>query len=210
MSDFWTGEALAGAARISPFVPAALGAFTPWGRQARGPAAEAPMPTDDEDDGQVIDPSAIHAQGFAEGHAEGLRMLERAILDERAAVTALADSLAALRPEPAGPLAALLAETVERLVRQVVGEVEVDRARLLERASAAAELIADDAAPARMRLHPDDVERLAGTALPVELIADPAIAPGAVLVEGEQGWIEDGPAAALERLRHVLNQMGVA
>lgn len=208
MSEQW-----AQAARISSFVPPAPGGFTAWGRVPQATTsmsdtifAAGPVVEDDA----VVDPAAIHDAAFAAGFDEGMALLEKAILAERAAVTALADTLETLRPEPAGPLAELLARTVERLVRQVVGEVEIDSARLLERARGAAELIADETAPARMRVHPDDHDRLAGADLPVELVADAGIAPGAVSVEGALGWIEDGPAAALERLGHALDRMGIA
>jgi len=210
MSELW-----AQAARISSFVPPAPGGFTAWGRVPQAAAAALPAdtiyaPAPMVEDDAVVDPAAIHDAAFAAGFDEGMALLEQAILAERAAVTALADTLETLRPEPAGPLAELLARTVERLVRQVVGEVAIDTARLLERARGAAELIADETAPARMRVHPDDHDRLAGADLPVELVADPAIAPGAVSVEGALGWIEDGPAAALERLGHALDRMGIA
>ncbi|WP_083672112.1 hypothetical protein [Sphingomonas montana] len=206
MSDPWSTGTVA---RIGSLVAPAPGGFTAWGRvPSLAPVAGEPFLDDVEDDA-VIDPAAIHDAAFAAGYDAGTALLERAILAEREAVTALAASLAALHPEPAGPLAELLARTVERLVRQVVGEVTIDPDRLLERARGAAELIAEETAPARMRVHPDDHDRLAGADLPVELVADPAIAPGAVSVEGALGWIEDGPAAALERLRHALDRMGV-
>ena len=216
MSELWSADTGAQAARIASFVPPAQGGFTAWGR-VPAPAPAGPDAGPDTgflagpvvEDDAVIDPAAIHDAAFAAGYDEGLALLERAILAERAAVTTLAASLDTLRPEPAGPLAELLARTVDRLVRQVVGEVAIDSARLLERARGAAALIADETAPARMRVHPDDHDRLAGADLPVELVADPAIAPGAVSVEGALGWIEDGPAAALERLGHALDRMGI-
>lgn len=215
MSELWQDMG-AQAARVSSLVAPPPATFTAWGRvpglAAFGKQApdELAMLGSDLEEDAIIDPAAIHDQAFAAGHAEGLAMLERAILDERASVARLAESLEALRAEPAGPLAALLARTVDRLVRQVVGEVAIDEDRLLERAQAAAELIVDETAPVRMRVHPADHERLTGAALPVELVPDATIAPGAVSVEGADGWIEDGPAAALDRLAHLLDRMGVA
>lgn len=217
LSELWQ-DIGAQASRVSSLVAPPMATFTAWGR-VPGLASFAPqthaadelaMLGSDLEEDAIIDPAAIHDQAFAAGHAEGLAMLERAILDERASVARLAESLEALRAEPAGPLAALLARTVDRLVRQVVGEVAIDGDRLLERARAAAELIVDETAPVRMRVHPADHERLAGAALPVELVPDATIAPGAVSVEGTDGWIEDGPAAALDRLAHLLDRMGVA
>ena len=103
----------------------------------------------------------------------------------------------------------MLAETVERLVRQIVGEVTLDGTLLLGRAEAAAALIAEEAGPKRMRLHPDDCARLSGVAMPVELVVDPSLAPGSVLLETNEGWIEDGPQVGLEKLRVALDRMGL-
>jgi flagellar assembly protein FliH len=205
MSDFWTQDRIAGAQPISTLSLPPLGAFTPWGNLGRAVSENGFAPAEPT---AALDPDAIRDEAFAEGFAEGAGMLEQAILDERAAVTALAESLECLRPEPPGPLAALLAETVERLVRQIVGEVEIDRERLLTRAHAAAEVIAEENAPARMRVHPADLDRLRMAELQVELVGDPDVAAGTVLVECDQGWIEDGPGVALDRLRDALDRMG--
>lgn len=155
------------------------------------------------------DVAAIEADAFAAGFSEGRRTAELEVADERAAVLRLAETLQALRPEPHQELGLLLAETVERLVRQIVGEVTLDQDIILRRATAAAELIAEEATPARMRLSPEDHTRLQDAALPVEMIADPALPAGMVLVETGEGWIEDGPEVGLEKLRIALDKMGV-
>ena len=113
-----------------------------------------------------------------------------------------------LKPEPTGALAMLLAETVDRLVRQVVGEVEIDGMTLLARAREAAELIGKDTEPSQLRCHPDDAALLEAAALDIELVADPALERGALVLETGHGWIEDGPAVRLDRLRAALDRMG--
>ncbi|HWW64297.1 MAG TPA: FliH/SctL family protein [Sphingomonadaceae bacterium] len=206
MSDLWNRASAVAAARISPFIRSPEEqVFTPWSAAAR--LCDVATASDEEDtaEPEVHD---VLAQAYSDGFNEGRRVAEKEYAAERDAVARLAETLQALEPEPSGALAALLAETVERLVRQIVGEVAIDGEILLERAANAAALIAEEASPARMRLHPDDLARLDGADLPVEKVADPALAPGTVLLETGEGWIEDGPAAGLEKLRIALDRMG--
>lgn len=209
MSDLWSRASVAAAARISAHgKPPEEQVFTPWSSAYRADLldreADAPAPTTIE---QVDD---VRAAAFAEGFEQGRRATEEALTGEREALARLAAALEVLQPEAPHDLAAMLAETVERLVRQIVGEVSLDGDLLLQRASAVAALIAEDATPSRMRLHPDDHARLEGAALPVERVADPQLAPGTVLLEVGDGWIEDGPEVGLEKLRIALDRMGIA
>lgn len=209
MSDLWTRASAAAAARISSLSkpPEAL-TFTPWSSNWKAGRAG-----DAGDSGpigaSVIDPANIENSAYAQGYDEGRRVSEEELAEERAALNALAESLHALQPEPPLELAALLAETVERLVRQIVGEVSLDGNLLLERVNRAAALVAEEATPTRMRLHPDDLERIKDAELPVALIADPSLGQGMVLLETGEGWIEDGPEVGLEKLRIALDKMGV-
>ena len=66
---------------------------------------------------------------------------------------------------------------------------------------------ADEALPARLRLHPEDIARLEGLAAPLEIFPDPALKPGTVVAETAQGLVEDGAAVRLERLRAQLDAM---
>jgi flagellar assembly protein FliH len=158
---------------------------------------------------EFLDPEMIRVQAYADGLAEGRRTVEAEVAAERDAVARLAEVLENLRPEPPRELGMLLSETVKRLVRQIVGEVEIDGEKLLERAHAAAEIIADETGPVRMRLHPEDFERLQGARLDVDMISDSHLAPGTILLETGDGWIEDGPQVRLDKLRAALDQLGV-
>ena len=157
----------------------------------------------------MIDPEAIALDGFARGFEEGRRTLEAQIADERVSLHRLAGALETVQPQPPAALATLIGETVGFLVRQIVGEVAVDADLLRRRATAAAALVAEEARPARMRLNPADLDRLAGAELGLALVADPALAPGSVVVESRDGWIEDGPEVALERLQAQLAALAV-
>ena len=146
-------------------------------------------------------------RAYALGMEEGRRAAEEAFAAERDALIRLAEALPALTPEPANALALLLAETVDRLVRQIVGEVEVDATLLLTRANAAAQLIGKEVEPSKLRLHPDDIVHLESAGLNVALEADPSLSRGSIVLETGHGWIEDGPAVRLDRLRAELDKM---
>ena len=202
MSNLWRGDRAAAAAAVGSFVlsgAAVAPAFTPWGSDAGEAAPPAPAPE--------LDREAIEAEAFAVGFDEGRRIAEEEFAAERDALARLASGLGALRPEPSNALGLLLAETVERLVRQIVGEVAIDPALLLARAEAAAALVADETAPSKLRVHPADVPLLDRGRLPVAVVADGGLARGTLLLETASGWIEDGPEVRLERLRAELAKL---
>jgi flagellar assembly protein FliH len=149
-------------------------------------------------------------QAYARGIEDGRRTAEIDFAEERDAIRRLTGALPNLRPESTLPLAMLLAETVDRLVREIVGEVEIDGLRLLSRAKAAAALIGEATQPARLRVNPQDAALLADAQLEVAIEADPHLPRGAVLLETAEGWVEDGPAVRLERLRAELDKVAAA
>lgn len=154
------------------------------------------------------DAEALIAQGYADGLTEGRRLALIELEEERAAVVRLMSELEALKPQDSDGLAALLATTVKRLVSQIVGEVEINPDTLAERAQAVAAMIAEETAPKRLRLHPTDVVRLAGAKLPIEVVGDPMLAPGTIMLDTGAGWVEDGPHVRLEKLRTQLDRLG--
>jgi flagellar assembly protein FliH len=190
-----------------------LGSFVLSHREAgfRPRDAEGGFAADNDEDALPMTAEQARArmeeEAFAAGHAEGRREAELDYEAERDALARLAQSLQVLRPEPANALALLLAETVDRLVREVVGQVEIDANALLARAQQAAALVARDVEPTKLRAHPDDIVHLERGALSVALEADPALARGSIVLETGHGWIEDGPAVRLERLRQELDRM---
>lgn len=206
MSDLWSG-----ASAVSAFAPRAMvQPFTPW--DAALPTVRPAPVVEVEPDAiapVVIDPSRIEADAFASGFDEGRRLAVLELEGERAHLARLVETLGVLQPEEPHALGAMLAETVDRLVRQIVGEVTIDGTILADRAHAAAALITDETGPSRMRLHPDDAMRLNNAAIPVEMVGDPTLAPGTILLETGEGWIENGPDVGLEKLRTALDRLGV-
>lgn len=210
MSDLWSHASAAAAARICAFSHRPeVQPFTPWSVGFGVANDDVAIEDEGEEPALVIDPVQIEAEAFAQGFEEGRRTAELELAGERADMARLVAALGVLQPEEPHALGELLAETVDRLVRQIVGEVTIDGTMLAERAHAAAALIADETAPSRMRLHPADHARLGNAAIPVEMIADATIAPGTVLLESGEGWIEDGPDVGLEKLRTALDKLGV-
>lgn len=151
--------------------------------------------------------SEPEADAYQQGYEDGRKTAEAELAGERDAVRRLAESLATLRPEPTNALALLLAETVDRLVREIIGTVEIDAAVLLERAKAAAALVGENVEPSQLRLHPEDAELLRGAELQIPIAPDPSLERGSVVLETGHGWIEDGPAVRLERLRAELDRI---
>ena len=191
-----------------------LGSFVLNHREAsfRPRNAEGGFTPDPEEDVLPMTPeqerSRIEEEAFAAGHAEGRREVEEECDAERDALARLALSLQVLKPEPANALALLLAETVDRLVREVMGQVDVDANLLIARARQAAALVARDVEPSKLRAHPDDLVHLERAGLGLTLEADAGLARGSIVLETGHGWIEDGPAIRLERLRAELDRMG--
>lgn len=208
MSNLWTHASAAAASRICAFShKPEFHSFTPWSN-ALSANDDAPVAAAEEG-AAVIDPAEIQAEAFVQGFEEGRRTVELEIAGERASLVHLVEALGVLQPEEPHALGELLAETVDRLVRQILGEVTIDGTLLSDRAHAAAALIADETAPSRMRLHPDDHLRLSNALIAVDMVADATIPPGTVLLESGEGWIEDGPDVGLEKLRVALDRLGV-
>ena len=80
---------------------------------------------------------------FALGLAEGQRLAEAAFVAERHQLLALLAGAEALQDEPSEELAQMIAETVERLVRQIVAAAPIDAEWLQAQAETAAAMVAD-------------------------------------------------------------------
>jgi len=215
MSDMSSAAAAAfdDAARVPVWTRPSNGGFTP--RSADGSRFSAWAESDGADHGfrsnasnDVADAEALIAQGYADGLNEGRRLAMIEMEEERAALQRLAVSIECLNPQGSDGLAAMLANSVKRLVTQIVGEVEINADTLLERTQAVAAMIAEETAPSRLRLHPTDVVRLNGANIAVELVGDPLLAPGTIVLDTGTGWVEDGPHVRLEKLRAHLDRLG--
>lgn len=147
---------------------------------------------------------------FALGLAEGQRIAEAAFAVERGQLLALVAGAEALQDEPSEELAQLIAETVERLVRQIVDSAAIDAGWLQAQAETAAAMVAEADKARTLWVNPADAALLmdAPIALPIE--ADPSMVRGTVRIETSAGWIEHGRAVYLNELRAALGSEGVA
>ena len=205
MSRLWRSERAEGAASVGSFVIRRNEvSFRAWGTEAEGAAGNDPAFSPEDE------ATARENQAYSQGLVDGRRSVEAELAAEREALVELAASLPGLKPEPSLPLALLLAETVDRLVREIVGEVEIDGLKLLARAKAAAAVIGEATQPATLRVNPKDVELLKGAGLDIAVEADESLPRGTLLVETAEGWVEDGPAVRLDRLRAELDRVAAA
>ena len=185
---------------------AAPAPFVAWGAALRQ-AFEVPQDEMIIEEEPAIDIEAIRAEAMAQGFSAGIEAGRREADKEREALRALAAGLEHLRPEPTQGLGAMIAATVERLLKDVVGEAAVDLDTLVARANVAAAMIGEETRPSILKLNPDDLKRLAGVELPVAAAPDATLAPGSLRLETSAGSIEDGPAVRLDRLKLVLDRI---
>ena len=146
-------------------------------------------------------------EAFAQGFDEGCRVIGDAAAADAEARARLAEALELLTPAPSGMLSTMLSATVVRLVEQIVGEVEIDIERLVQRCDTVAAFVEANDEKGALHLHPDDVAMLDGEVIGLKLIGDPAMHRGCVRLETADGWVEDGPDVRLSRLRALMDDM---
>ena len=147
---------------------------------------------------------------FAMGLAEGQRLAEAAFAVERRQLLALVAGAEALQDEPSEELAQLIAETVERLVRQIVGQAPIDAEWLQAQADIAAAMVAEADKARTLWVNPADAALLVDAAITLPIEADPTMTRGTVRIETSAGWIEHGRAVYLNELRAALGSEGDA
>ena len=166
-------------------------------------AFAAPTEIEADDELDLDDP-------FARGLAEGQRVAEAAFVAERHQLLALLANAEALQDEPSEELAQLIAETVERLVRQIVVNAPIDADWLQAQAETAAAMVADADKARTLWVHPDDAELLADCPLMLAVESDKAMMRGTIRLETSSGWIEHGRAVYLDELRAALGTGEIA
>jgi len=178
-------------------------------------------------------PSAgAEAAGRAAGYAAGRRAAEAELAELRTqAELEAAGSRAAARGRIEGALT-LLGTAADEFATRAVPVLDAFDEALLAAAVQIAEAIlqrelADDTAAAlgavrramavsdpaelrRVRLHPADLELLAGLDLPVEVVADASIAHGDAIADLAHGSIDARLGTAVDRVRAALAQHGGA
>ena len=209
MSRIWGAEAIQDFApvAVAGFRPASDGGFRslypapPAAQSATVRAAMAEAPVEED----LMEQARMEA--FTMGFDEGCRVTAQSTAQEAETRQRLTDALEMLAPAPSGMLSTMLSATVVRLVEQIVGEVEIDIDRLVQRCDTVAAFIESNQDKSALHLHPDDVALLEGEAIGVPMIADKAMHRGCVRLETADGWVEDGPDVRLSRLRALMDDM---
>jgi flagellar assembly protein FliH len=173
--------------------PADFREALPFGRADPAPVPEPEVVPAPEPQAEPA-PDALalaYAEGEADGRAAALAEAERDAARQRALRLAFRQ----LDEAAAEALASDLADTVIVLCAGVLAEHATDRAALLARCHAAAVRIGGAAGALRLHLHPEDIAGLDPEALgDWSVIADSALERGALLLEGPEGAVRDGPA----------------
>lgn len=169
----------------------------PFGEVVEAPDAGAQIPPEPE---PVAEPQAdpmraALASAFAEGEAAGRAAAEAEAEARLARQRALRLAFRTLDEAALGVLADDLAATVSALCAGVLGEAARDPDNLLARCHAAARRIGGAADTLALHLHPDDIALIGPDALAGwRVVADEALEPGSVVIEGPDGAVCDGPA----------------
>lgn len=158
----------------------------------------------DETVSGIPDPIVPAVDPYVRGYEEGYAYALNEYVAERRQLLDLLAAASALQNEPSEELASLIAETVERLVREIVEDAALDKDRLIRRARKAAKLIADCDAARTMWVNPQDIILLQEANIGLTICADPAAEQGSIRIDCSTGWIEHGTTLYLQQLRTEL------
>lgn len=145
---------------------------------------------------------------YARGLADGQEIAAAVVDADRIALQQLLAAAAEFEPEGNDELAALIGETVLRLVGQIIGRIEIDTGFLERQVAKATELIAEADAARTIWLNPLDHALLAQTRLSLEKKIDPQLPRGSMRIDCSESWIEHGTTIGLDKLRTVLAAEG--
>ncbi|WP_256869336.1 FliH/SctL family protein [Sphingobium lactosutens] len=208
MSRFWGSEAIQDAApvAVAGFRPVEGGFRSLYTAQpAQQTATIRAAMADVEPEIDLVEEARMEA--FTLGFDEGCRVTAESHAAESDARERLIEALELLAPAPSGMLSTMLSATVVRLVEQIVGEVEIDMDRLVQRCDSVAAFIESNQDKNALHVHPDDAELLKNESIGVPLVADRTMHRGCVRLETADGWVEDGPDVRLSRLRALMDDM---
>jgi flagellar assembly protein FliH len=142
---------------------------------------------------------------YARGLADGQERAATAFADERIQLHALLNAAENLQAEPSEELAQLIAETVFRLVRQIIEAAPVDADWLRQQAQKAVNVISECDAARTACLHPDNAALIDTATFPLPIMADPAAERGSIRIDCSAGWVEHGRSNYLDALRVALS-----
>lgn len=154
------------------------------------------------------EPHIKEADPYSLGLADGQQMAEAAFSVERAHLRELIRSAEALRFEDNAEIAFLLDGVIREIITAVMGDIAIDSTYLKRQIEAASAMLTEADRNRTLRLNPADLELLAGADVAMPCVADADLPRAALRIECSEGWIEHGPAYAVERLKRALNEAG--
>jgi flagellar assembly protein FliH len=205
---------------VMPVRPADFGAtpttggpkhFRPADPDANPTEGWDPFSTVVDEVASTLDPVAeAHAAGYAEGLAAAAAASQSDAARDHALLARLAEALGTATHIDREAMATKLRQTVLTLVRQIVGEVGVSANHLVDRIDAAADLLADGAESAILRMHETDIPLVEGK-LPKAVfpVADAQVERGGFILESASTVVEDGPSLWLEQLGAAIETVPV-
>lgn len=134
------------------------------------------------------------ARAFAEGEAAGRAAAAEEAAREGETQRALRIAFRALDQSAMDALADELAETVIALCAATIDEWSEPAQSLENRCREAARRLGSAASACALHLHPEDAARLRDALEGWRIEADPALERGAIVLEGPDGAVRDGPA----------------
>lgn len=166
-----------------------------------------PFDTNQSHTGFVDPVATAKAAGYDEGMAAALAQAAATMDSDRALIEGLVAAINDDRRIDRDRLAGHLRQTVLHLVKQMVGEAEIDGELLNRRVAMAAGMLADDAESAVLRLHPEDMKLVEGR-LPENIFAagDLAVERGHFVLESAATIVEDGPDLWVEQLAQAIER----
>ena len=147
---------------------------------------------------------------YSVGLADGQMLAETAFAVERQRLLNLITSADALQAEDNAEIGFLLDNSIRQIVRNIIGEISLDPSFLEQQILAATALLTEADKGRHICLNADDLALLSGIRLPLPCKADPNLPVGSIRIECSEGWIEHGPAFALQRLDDALRSAGDA
>lgn len=158
----------------------------------------------------VIPPSIASATDpYMAGLADGQQMAQAAFALERREYCDVIAAAEALRFEDNAEIAFLLDAIIRDVVTRICGTIEIDANYLQSQIEAATAILTEADTNRTLHMNPDDLALLSRAEIPIKCVADPDLPRATLRIACSDGWIEHGPAFALDRLKRTLNDAGV-
>ena len=146
---------------------------------------------------------------YMAGLADGQQMTQAAFAVERKQYCDVIAAAQALRFEDNAEISFLLDAIIRDVVTRICGTIEIDANYLHSQIDAATAILTEADTNRTLHMNPDDLALLSKADLRIKCVADPDLPRATLRIACSDGWIEHGPAFALDRLKRTLNDAKV-